>query len=469
MCGMVQLNGYLTNWFDISSGVRQGDVLSTTLFSLYVDLVKEIKELKCGVNYGDLMIEILLYADDIVLLSDNPQGLQLMLDTLGEWCKKWRLVVNNTKTNIIHFRREGVDLTESKFYFWNEEVDLVHTYRYLGLVLNEFLDMSKTVDILISSAGRAYGSMLNKHFQVNGFNYETYVKLYDNLVIPVLTYGSCIWGTRNYQKCDTLQHRVMRTFLGASKATPLPALYGDLCWTPVSVFTKLESVRYWHKLCKLPDERITKKVFNIDCMVNSNRQGSWCNVIRNTLESANLHIWSNKNSTNVDLFSILEKVKIKLCNEFYTKLSGQVPDMSRLVLYQNLDVHFNTYIMETSAYCKILLNRQQRSVIAKLRHGTLPLEVELGRYRSIPKENRLCKYCNITCIETPEHFILECDRYKPERTIFMNEILKIEPLFSNVLSREKIPFLLDSKSFLILNTFSKYVLNILLKRNSSVL
>ena len=87
MCGVIRLNGYVTNCFDIDSGVHQGDVLSPTLFGLYIDdLIQDIKQLHCGVKY-DINIDILLYADDIFLLSNSPDGLQSMLNTLGDWCK----------------------------------------------------------------------------------------------------------------------------------------------------------------------------------------------------------------------------------------------------------------------------------------------------------------------------------------------------------------------------------------------
>ena len=53
------------------------------------------------------MISLLLYADDIVLLSENPENLQLMLNKVTEWCKKWRLQVNLDKSQIMHFRAKN--------------------------------------------------------------------------------------------------------------------------------------------------------------------------------------------------------------------------------------------------------------------------------------------------------------------------------------------------------------------------
>ena len=57
---------------------------------------------------GDEEVCILLYADDIVLLADNKQNLQVLLNTLNEWCNRNDLSINVSKSNIVHFRFESV-------------------------------------------------------------------------------------------------------------------------------------------------------------------------------------------------------------------------------------------------------------------------------------------------------------------------------------------------------------------------
>ena len=62
----------MTDWFRSDAGVRQGDTLSPTLFSLYInDLAVAIKGLNIGVKLGNELVSILLYADDMVLLSES--------------------------------------------------------------------------------------------------------------------------------------------------------------------------------------------------------------------------------------------------------------------------------------------------------------------------------------------------------------------------------------------------------------
>ena len=63
--------------------------MSPTLFSIYVnDLATEINNLQAGIDINDLNIGILLYADNIVLISDTENGLQSMLEKLNSWCQK---------------------------------------------------------------------------------------------------------------------------------------------------------------------------------------------------------------------------------------------------------------------------------------------------------------------------------------------------------------------------------------------
>ena len=44
---------------------------------------------------GMVKLFLLLYADDIVLLAENTDDVQLCLDTLHDYCIRWKLLVNN--------------------------------------------------------------------------------------------------------------------------------------------------------------------------------------------------------------------------------------------------------------------------------------------------------------------------------------------------------------------------------------
>ena len=93
------LNEHQTDYFDVHSGFKQWDTLSTTLFAIYINgLVEDIKALNKGVLINNLKVDILLYAEDIALLAENELDLQAMLDAVSDWCTRWRMSVNNDKT-----------------------------------------------------------------------------------------------------------------------------------------------------------------------------------------------------------------------------------------------------------------------------------------------------------------------------------------------------------------------------------
>ena len=73
----VRLNGVHSDWFKVQTGHKQGCILSHLLFNAFVnDLIQEIRRLHVGIPYtDDELISILLYADDIVLLSANERDM----------------------------------------------------------------------------------------------------------------------------------------------------------------------------------------------------------------------------------------------------------------------------------------------------------------------------------------------------------------------------------------------------------
>ena len=73
----VQLNGHLGGWFPVKAGVRQGDSLSPTLFSIFIDdLAQQIKDVEGGIEVAGHQLALLMYADDIVIISGDTVNAQ---------------------------------------------------------------------------------------------------------------------------------------------------------------------------------------------------------------------------------------------------------------------------------------------------------------------------------------------------------------------------------------------------------
>ena len=195
-------------------GVKQGCVLSPTLFSIYVnDLANDINDMLCGVDINGSNVAILLYADDIVLLSDSEASLLTMLNKLNDWCNKWRMTVNQAKTKIIHFRSQNKARSDYDFRCGEYTTEYESSYKYLGFWINEYLDLSKSIREVTKSASRALGAVYTKYLCAGGMGYDVYTKLVNSVVEPVLFYCAGIWGIC-YKEIDVVLNKACKYFLG---------------------------------------------------------------------------------------------------------------------------------------------------------------------------------------------------------------------------------------------------------------
>ena len=107
----VRIGDRLTEFFDCPAGLRQGCTLSPMLFSLFINEIASSVEQQGmhGIQLLPGLVEIflLLFADDIVLISDTPRGLQNQLDVLSSACKDLFLHINTDKTKVMVFRKKG--------------------------------------------------------------------------------------------------------------------------------------------------------------------------------------------------------------------------------------------------------------------------------------------------------------------------------------------------------------------------
>ena len=64
---------------------------------------REMAEHEDGVPLMDATLNMMMFADDIVLLSTSAQGLRKHLETLEDYCSKWNLQINEAKTKVSVF------------------------------------------------------------------------------------------------------------------------------------------------------------------------------------------------------------------------------------------------------------------------------------------------------------------------------------------------------------------------------
>ena len=93
----VVLGDTVSDWVQVASGVPQGSVLGPTLFAIFIN------DLPDG-----LLTTCKMFADDTKLISairpkfeiQDRTKLQTDIDTISEWCKRWHISLNTTKSCI---------------------------------------------------------------------------------------------------------------------------------------------------------------------------------------------------------------------------------------------------------------------------------------------------------------------------------------------------------------------------------
>ncbi|CAG2197290.1 unnamed protein product [Mytilus edulis] len=287
---------------------------------------RALQSLKNGKAVGIDNIPNEILKNDIVFISESVHGLQTQLETLHKWTKLNCLHVNIDKTKIMHIRKASATRCDSEFMLGNTRIDFANKYRYLGLMISEDMDYAVSVKELSTAASRALGSLTSKYIHMGNMDFATYTKIFENTVIPVMDYASGVWGSKRFDVLERLQYRAIRTFLGVGKTSPIPAITGDMGWTSILVNNQCNIVRLWCRLMKLPDFRISRKVFLWDIDLSTRYKNTWFNSVKTILNNSGLSALINctNNHDTISTKYVIESVKTKLVDTFKNTNGGPV-------------------------------------------------------------------------------------------------------------------------------------------------
>ena len=95
MKSIVMINGVQSKPFDIKSVVRQGGVLSSFLFLIFINgLLRELEQSGFGTVVCDLQAGNPTLADDLTFIAMTPMPLQKMLSIVECYVNKWLLTIS---------------------------------------------------------------------------------------------------------------------------------------------------------------------------------------------------------------------------------------------------------------------------------------------------------------------------------------------------------------------------------------
>ena len=100
------------------------------MFLIFInDLLEKLNESNLGAQIVNLIISSLGFADDIVLISDSPLKLQLLINICSEWAVQNQMEFNTTKCKVMILNRPCTNLC---FALNNEQLEIVKKYNILG-------------------------------------------------------------------------------------------------------------------------------------------------------------------------------------------------------------------------------------------------------------------------------------------------------------------------------------------------
>ena len=292
--------------------VRQGCNLSPTLFNTFINDIIDLFHSSCDpLHMTECEISCLLYADDLILLSQSENVSQKCVDRLNCYLKKWKVKINVKKTKIIVFNKSGklfkgqkfkigkqpIQITDSyvylgiTFHFFNKSgklfkgqkfkigkqpIQITDSYVYLGNTFTSSGSFSLAQQKLSNNATRSLYCFLSEINIYNGTSVATILKLFDSLVYSILLYNCEIWGCflksfgSKYNKFvskifderiipETMHNKVGKMALGVhSKASNL-AVKGELGRFPLHIIIYKRIFKYFMRLISFSNNTILSR------------------------------------------------------------------------------------------------------------------------------------------------------------------------------------------------------------------
>ena len=276
----VQIDNIMSEWFDVKVGLRQGCVMSTWLFNLFMDAtMKEVKR-----RMGDSGVELqdqngrwkvshLLYADDAALIAESESELREYVECFAQVCNDMKLKVNVGKSKIIVFEREGESNCE--VFIGNERLEVVEVFKYLGSVFEKRGGCENDVNQRVIQ-GKKVGGIVRNLVKRNGLSVECARTIHEVVLVPTLLYGSetvylkerdisriravemdCLRSIVGVRRMDRVRNADVRKVCGVSKGVEKKREGGLLAW-------------YGH-VERMNPNRVVKRISVSECVGNEGR------------------------------------------------------------------------------------------------------------------------------------------------------------------------------------------------------
>ena len=177
-------------WFRTTVGVRQGCLLSPTLFNIFLERIMSdaLEEHDGKVSIGGRNITNLRFADDIDALAEEEQELEALVESLDKTCTRYKMEISAEKTKLMTNSANGI---QREIKVKEQKLGTVTSFKYLGAVVSD--NGSKPEVLSRIAQATAALTKLQPIWRDNNISLGSKVKLMRSLVISILLYACESW------------------------------------------------------------------------------------------------------------------------------------------------------------------------------------------------------------------------------------------------------------------------------------
>ena len=387
------------------------------------DLVQEIEKLGAGYELGpQLLISILLYADDMVLVAKSPRDLQRMLDVLQSFSNKWHFEINTAKTKIMTFND---DFRRHSWTFNNQPIEEVEEFKYLGIKYSRRVTapkgrwnsfMSDKTAATSTSSNRLYGFGAIHH---PNWSISTLAALWNVYCRSRAVYGAEIVSAsqRSLDSLCAIQRRYARHLLKLNRHCNNEVVYGELDWLPMDYEFDICKIRFWYHLHSLDESHLARQVY-LSRLNGPTVSGSWLSEAKAAAQRYGLSMELLDKQKDWKSF-----IRQRVRKHYHEVWRQRTLISSRLDLYcQIKDRPRQNPLFKSGP-------KQAAIIATRLAVSSNALPVDQLRFsgnvlgRHVPREERLCNLC-FKAVGDEEHMLTSCKHLESSRLHSFKNIMK---------------------------------------------
>ena len=282
----IKIGNNLSREFHEFRGSRQGHKRAAGNFKAYINpCLDAANSSNLGFNIGPHCVSSICIADDTYILSDDPRKLQDIINIVGHYGKRYRLIFGADKTKVT-ITGSKVDMQYySDINIWSlygEKITVSEDNDHLGLVVSGANEEMKNVDKNIQSTRDSMFALLGKAFSYKcKLAPNVQLHIWNTYCKPVLRSGLSALPIRpTIMKTVTSFHRTtLRGFLKLSPSSPTAPLYFLLGELPLEANLHMDVLILFWSIWSNPQTKVYDIVKYI-LMMTDNTSLTWAAHVR---------------------------------------------------------------------------------------------------------------------------------------------------------------------------------------------